>query len=216
VREAGSFREFCLAIAEEAGMLEPVGFVASEPGYGGTWPRVRSKLYRFPDGSHVEEELLDDLVELLWSLPGVRASFIKARVSDITLYALMGASSGPMAEFLRSQALYDIDAVLEPSASFDSASGEGVAAAIKWLRDRGGDGASCERIRVRLNARLQMPVPSPSPVVAPTEERVAWTSEGPHSGVLCLDGPGPEHTLRFSREWGAAALALAVSAIATR
>lgn len=212
VTHAAFCRDFCLAVAEEAGILESIGVVPDVPQTGGTWPNHRSKVYRIPGADIVEPATLSALVDLLWSFPGVRAGFVKARMVDLWLFSLDEARSGPIADFFHSQAFYDIDAALEPDATDESAI-ESLELAVSFLRDKGVEESCCQVIAERLRTRLRRPERSPLPPIEPIAEEVQWVAQDAFEGVLRV-GSGPPHVLRFSREWGAAAMALAVSAIA--
>jgi hypothetical protein len=200
-------RDFCLAVAEEAGILEPVGVASEESPNGGTWPQVRCKRYAFLQATVVDPPTLDELIALLWSFPGVRAGFIKGRMADLWLFVAEQECSGPVADFVRSHALYDVELVLEPLATEQSAV-DCATKAVAWMQARGADAQRCDQIGERLRARLRMPRRTPLPPVAPVTVDIQWSSDDAFAGVLHVDNV--PHALRFSQEWGAAAMALAV------
>lgn len=92
------FRDFCLAIGEEAGLIALVGAhvdtTAKVP--GGTWPATAARRYRTTGGRELSDEELDSLVEILWGCPGVRAALLRARVAEVVSVGFADDSAAPL------------------------------------------------------------------------------------------------------------------------
>lgn len=206
------FRCHALEIAEEAGLVVPVGFEENPPSAAGTWPRTRARRYSLIGGEPLAEVDASGLAELMWTHSVVRASFVRGCVADLEVAVLLGTSASPVAEFVRTTFLHRIDEDIEGPSS-EPLVEAAVADIQSWARSRGVEPRSCPQVWGLLRVRLLAAPAKMSVAVPPSEGNIEWRPLGASEGVLGLVGTSGRAAIRFTDPLAAAALQLAIALV---